>query len=200
MISVLEQKQNLRKIFKEKRSQLTTQEVLAKSAQVNQNFIDHLLDEIYAKNSDKIFSIYLSSYNEVATNVIADHFHQNKIKFSYPKIIQKDRHLDFIAAKKNQAFAPNIFFPKLQEPCAGKLVFPNYIIMPLLAFDLNLSRLGMGGGFFDRTIEFLKKQNSQIITIALAYDVQRADNMLPIDNSDQKLDFIVTETNIFSAS
>lgn len=200
MISVFEQKQNLRKIFKEKRSALSQQEIAEKSKQINQNFITNLLGKIYPKDSQKIFSLYSSSYGEVSTNLIAQHFQQNQIKFSYPKIVQKNHHLDFVLAKQNQALEPNIFFPKILEPQNGVKVLPNLVILPLLAFDANLSRLGMGGGFFDRTIEFLKKQNSEIITIALAYDFQRLEETLPIENTDQKLDFIATETKIFSAS
>ncbi len=200
MISVFEQKQNLRKIFKEKRSTLSQQEIADKSKQVNQNFIDNLLEKIYPKNSQKIFSLYFSSYGEVSTDLIAQHFYQNQIRFSYPKIVQKNHHLDFVLAKHNQGLEPNIFFPKILEPQNGVKVLPNLVILPLLAFDANLSRLGMGGGFFDRTIEFLKKQNSEIITIALAYDFQRLETLLPIDNTDQKLDFIATKTKIFSAS
>ena len=69
--------------------------------------------------------------------------------------------------------------------------------MPLLAFDSKLSRLGMGGGFFDRTIEFLK-QEKPIITIGLAYDFQDFRGNLPVEESDQKVDFIVTQTRIIS--
>ena len=94
----------------------------------------------------------------------------------------------------------NVFFPKILEPLSGNKVVPNIIIMPLLAFDPYLSRLGMGGGFFDRTIEFLKKENSQIIAIALAYDFQRHEGMLEAENTDQRLDFVVTEKMIYSAS
>ncbi len=200
MISVFEQKNNLRKIFKEKRAKLSQQEITEKSKQINQNFIGNLLEKIYPQNSQKIFSLYFSSYGEVSTNLIAEHFYQNQIKFSYPKIVQKNHHLDFISAQQNQALEPNIFFPKILEPQNGAKVLPDLVILPLLAFDPNLSRLGMGGGFFDRTIEYLKKQNSKIITIALAYDFQRLDELLPIDNTDQKLDFVATETKIFSAS
>lgn len=200
MNNLRQQKEELRKFFKSKRTALSPQEISERSHQINQNFIDNLLDKIYTKNSKKIFSLYFSSYHEVTTDLIAQHFYQNNICFSYPKITQEDHHLDFIVATKNQELKPNILFPKILEPQGKINVFPDVLILPLLAFDSNLSRLGMGGGFFDRTIEFLKKQNSEIITIALAYDFQRAETILPIENTDQKLDFIVTEKNIFPAS
>ncbi len=198
-MSIETEKSKLREIFKQKRSSLSREEVVKKSQQINQNFIENLLPKIYQKNSDKIFSLYLSSGNEVTTNLIAEHFKKNKIKFSYPKISKKNHPLEFILADKNQQFAPNNFFSIL-EPISGEKILPDFLILPLLAFDADLSRLGMGGGFFDRTIQNLKTHKSKIITIAVAYDVQRLYENLPIEETDQRLDFIVTEKNIFSAS
>jgi 5-formyltetrahydrofolate cyclo-ligase len=131
---------------------------------------------------------------------ISEHFTKHHIKFSYPKIVAKNQELEFILSEKNQEFAPSKFFPKIIEPSFGEKVLPDFIILPLLAFDAELSRLGMGGGFFDRTIESLKKQKPEIITIGLGYDFQRARKILPVENTDQRLDFIVTEKTIFSAS
>lgn len=199
-MSAIQEKQNLRSIFKAKRNALTQDEIETKSREINQNFISNLLPKICKKKQNHIFSIYHSSYNEVATVLIEEHFIKNNIKFSYPIITKKDHHLDFIAHQQNQAFTTNAFFPKVLEPLSGNKVVPNIIIMPLLAFDPYLSRLGMGGGFFDRTIEFLKTENFQIITIALAYEFQRHEGMLEIENTDQRLDFVVTEKMIYSAS
>jgi 5-formyltetrahydrofolate cyclo-ligase len=200
MNSASEEKKYLRKIFKDKRAALTKNDVAKSSELIFQNFITNLLPKIYDKNSKKKFSLYLSSQNEVSTSDFAKYFYDHHIHFCYPKIIALNHHLDFISSYENQNFEANKFFPKILEPKEGQKVLPNFIILPLLAFDSELSRLGMGGGFFDRTIEYLKTQKLEIITIGLAYDFQRADSILPIENSDQRLDFIVTETNIFSAS
>jgi 5-formyltetrahydrofolate cyclo-ligase len=194
------EKSKLRKIFKERRSTISQTEILKKSQQINQNFISNLLPKIYHDHSEKTFSIYLSCDSEVSTTLISEHFKKNQIKFSYPKIIKKNQPLEFILADKNQRFAPNNFFAKIIEPLSGKKIFPDFIILPLLAFDRDLSRLGMGGGFFDRTIEHLKKQKSEIIVIGLAFDFQRSHDIIPITKTDQKLDFVVTEKTIFSAS
>jgi 5-formyltetrahydrofolate cyclo-ligase len=193
-------KTELRHFFKARRASLNIDEVSQRSRQINQNFIDNLLPKIYQKNSAKIFSLYLSSYNEVSTEVIAQHFSKNGIRFSYPKIVQKNHPLDFILADKLQTLKPNQFFQKIFEPVDGKKVHPDFIILPLLAFDPDLSRLGMGGGFFDRTIECLKRQNSAIITIGLGYQFQRTGEIMYTENTDQRLDFVVTEKIIFSPS
>ncbi len=193
-------KSKLREDFKKKRAALTPEEVVKKSAEICQNFITNLLPKIYQKNSVKIFSLYLTSSNEASTAKIEKFFTENKIPFSYPKIIQKNQPLEFILVEKNLRFAANQFYPKILEPINGKKILPDFLILPLLAFDDDLSRLGMGGGFFDRTIEKLKIQKPNLIIIGLAYDFQRAGATLPIENTDQKLDFVVTEKNIFARS
>jgi 5-formyltetrahydrofolate cyclo-ligase len=194
------QKAELRTIFSKKRSALNSSEINKLSLQINQNFITHLLPKIYNRNSDKIFALYLPSAKEVNTQLIAKYFQENQVVFCYPKITKKDSHLDFILAEESQILVPNQFYPKILEPVAGKKIFPDYLILPLLAFDDKMSRLGRGGGFFDRTISFLKKQKPQIITIGLAYDFQRSNKIVTDKTTDQKLDFIVTEHMIFSAN
>ena len=81
------------------------------------------------------------------------------------------------------------------EPIDSKKIYiPDIMLIPLVAFDKNLNRLGYGGGYYDRIIEFLKKKK-KIITIGLAFDFQKF-NSLPISKFDQKLDYIVTNKNI----
>ena len=192
------EKSKLRQIFKQKRLALTPEEVAEKSQEICQNFISNLLPKIYQKNLT--FSLYLASSNEASSAALAKFFQENQIDFSYPKILQKNQPLEFILATKGSRFAANKFYPQLLEPIDGEKVLPDFLILPLLAFDADLSRLGMGGGFFDRSIAQLKIAKLQIITIGLAYEFQRARETLPTENTDQKLDFIVTEKNIFARS
>ena len=68
------------------------------------------------------------------------------------------------------------------------------MLIPLVAFDKKLNRLGYGAGFYDRIIKSLKK-NKKLITIGLAFDFQKV-YFIPISKYDQKLDFIVTNKKI----
>ena len=199
-MSLKPDKSSIRSDFRKKRSLLSKAEVENESRAINQNFITNLLPQIYKQNLDKIFSIYLSSGKEVNTEGIIEHFKKNHIAFSYPKIIAKDQPLKFILDEENQDFVACNIYSTIFEPNCGKEVIPDILILPLIAFDHDLNRLGAGGGFFDRTISSLKKHHKKIITIALAYDFQRLGEALPIENTDQKLDFIVTKNKIFSAS
>ncbi len=193
-------KADLRKIFKAKMAELSSDEIKKRSQQINQNFLQNLLPRIYQKDCGKIFSLYFSMSDEVSTNLIAKDFIKNKISFSYPKILAENQPLEFILFTQETSFSANKSFRKINEPTKGEEIFPNFLILPLLAFDLGLSRLGRGGGFFDRTIESLKNKESKITTIGLAFDFQLSQDLLPTEETDQNLDFIVTEKNLFLSS
>lgn len=201
MINIKLSKADLRKIFKAKRLSLTTEEIAEKSRLINENFIKNLLPQLLQKTNkeqEALFSIYLPSSNEVSTKLISDFFIKNNISFSYPKIVKEEHPLDFILSEKDQKFSNNNLYKKVLEPTHGKKILPNFLIIPLIAFDSNLDRLGMGGGFFDRTIKYLKNQDIKITIIALTYDFQRSQELLPTEKTDQKLDFIVTEREILT--
>ena len=82
----------------------------------------------------------------------------------------------------------------IPEPEIKNIVYPNILLIPLVAFDKNLNRLGYGGGYYDRLIEKLSKKK-KIIKIGLAFSFQRIDKV-PISAYDQKLDYIVTNKYI----
>ena len=46
----------------------------------------------------------------------------------------------------------------IPEPSSNKSRYPDIILVPLLAFDKNLNRVGYGGGFYDRYIQKIKKK------------------------------------------
>ena len=79
----------------------------------------------------------------------------------------------------------------IPEPISNKVKYPDILLVPLVAYDKNLNRIGYGGGFYDRYIKKIKK-NKKIITIGLAYSFQKV-KKIPVNKYDIKLDFIVTE-------
>jgi len=74
-------------------------------------------------------------------------------------------------------------------------VKPCYVLVPMLAFNKRGFRLGYGGGYYDRTIAQLRKKNA-ITVIGVAYQCQECDN-LPIEAHDERVDWILTEENIY---
>lgn len=70
------------------------------------------------------------------------------------------------------------------------------VITPLVGFDPAGNRLGMGGGFYDRSFAFLRHRRwRRPRLIGLAFDVQQVD-ALNVAEWDVPLDAIVTESGV----
>lgn len=74
------------------------------------------------------------------------------------------------------------------------------ILLPLVGFDAHGHRLGMGGGFYDRTLAFrsLRNQARRPHLIGLAYELQKVP-ALPVSTHDVRLDAVVTERALHRA-
>lgn len=72
------------------------------------------------------------------------------------------------------------------------------ILVPLVAFDADGNRLGMGGGFYDQTLAYQHARAcwTKPRLLGIAYDFQRVDR-LPTDPWDIPLDGIATESHLF---
>ena len=79
----------------------------------------------------------------------------------------------------------------IPEPSSFFLKTPDILLVPLVAFDEYLNRIGYGGGYYDRYINKVKK-HKKIITIGLAYSFQKV-KKISTNKHDMKLDHIVTE-------
>ena len=79
----------------------------------------------------------------------------------------------------------------IPEPISNKVKYPDILLVPLIAYDKNLNRIGYGGGFYDRYLKKIKKIK-KITTIGLAYTFQKV-RKIPTNKYDIKLDFIITE-------
>ncbi|KQX40469.1 hypothetical protein ASD04_07570 [Devosia sp. Root436] len=69
---------------------------------------------------------------------------------------------------------------------------PDIVIMPLLAFDGRGTRLGYGGGYYDRTLAAMTKKPK---LIGLAFAAQELDR-IPREPHDVPLDAVVTEAGV----
>ena len=82
-----------------------------------------------------------------------------------------------------------------EPPETAKIVRPDILIIPLLAFDLRGYRIGYGGGYYDSTIMHLR-ENGDVLCVSLAYNEQKFDE-IPIEEHDQRLDIVVTPERIY---
>lgn len=73
----------------------------------------------------------------------------------------------------------------------SEALIPNFLLVPLLAFDDAGNRLGYGGGYYDRTLATLP----HAFRLGCAYEVQLVDDV-PCELTDLPLDAIATETGV----
>jgi len=118
-------------------------------------------------------------------------FEKNKFNISLP-VIKKNFQIDFYKWSFFDLLKINKY--GIPEPETKDIVYPDVILVPLVAFDKNLNRLGYGGGYYDRLIKKLSNKK-KIIKIGLAFSFQKIDKV-PISRHDQKLDYIVTNKYI----
>ena len=74
-------------------------------------------------------------------------------------------------------------------------VDPDILLVPMLAFDEKGWRLGYGGGYYDRTIQALRKRKS-VVVVGFAYDEQKVDAVPHLDY-DERLDWVLTPSGAF---
>jgi 5-formyltetrahydrofolate cyclo-ligase len=69
------------------------------------------------------------------------------------------------------------------------------ILAPLVAFDATGNRLGMGGGFYDRTLAFLDQRQylRKPRLFGVAFDFQRSDDALPSESWDVPMEGVITD-------
>lgn len=79
-------------------------------------------------------------------------------------------------------------------PAEGVWIDPEVVIVPMVAFDARGYRLGYGGGFYDRTLQGLRDRRPTL-AVGFAFAAQEMDEV-PIDQFDQRLDAVVTETGV----
>ena len=116
-------------------------------------------------------------------------------KFCYFPVLNQNSTLSFLPATPKTPFKNNRY--GIPEPDVSRdLAIPieelDLIIMPLVAFDTRCTRLGMGSGYYDRTL--VNKKNCMFLGVA--YQFQKVDFLIP-EPWDVPLDAVVTQKAIY---
>ncbi|MDA7742278.1 5-formyltetrahydrofolate cyclo-ligase [Francisellaceae bacterium] len=145
-------------------------------------------------NTSQNIGIYLSTEDELSTAPLIEELLSKNIKLYVPVLhpILK-RTLWFQEYTSTTETCLNKF--QIKEPVfdSRKIIAPwelDIVIMPLMAFDHQGNRLGMGGGFYDTSFRFNSAHKISRF-IGLAYDFQRIENC-PTEPWDIKLNGVLT--------
>ena len=161
--------------------------------EVDQKFFLPLIEIIksnFKKNDLKLALYYPSNFELNVLKFLENEYMKNK-SVLLPVIEGKNK-MNFYSWKKNEVLFINKF--GMLEPGKKKSAkIPNFLLVPVLAFDKQNYRLGYGKGFYDR---YLNKFNN-ILTVGIAFSFQKY-HKLPRDKKDVKLNYILTEKGIYS--
>ena len=172
-------KASLRKKYRELRRGIMP------STEFGKKLLSHCTKALLLKASDRVAG-YIPMDREIDVVPLMRYCLDNCCEVLVPVVVQGSRLLEF-----------HQWIPKgntLNEKSKDES-FPNVFLVPLVAFDKKLNRIGFGGGFYDYTIEFLRKKQ-ECKFVGVAYELQLCEN-IPVDAHDQKLDLIVTEQSVY---
>ena len=83
----------------------------------------------------------------------------------------------------------------LEPPESSENIIPDLLLVPLLAYDVSGNRIGYGGGFYDKTLQYLHSKNIDFISIGVAFKFQECD-YIPSEKHDIKLNAILNEDGL----
>ncbi|AVN58862.1 5-formyltetrahydrofolate cyclo-ligase [Mesoplasma florum] len=178
---------------------LKTRSFLSKSYKEEVNKIierkvNHYIDRY---NLEK-YAIYLSTENEPNTLNIIETSLKKGIEVYVPLIIE-DNKMEFkkitnLETDLEQNKVLNILQPKSTCSTLENGNYINTMFIPLVAFDKQLNRVGMGKGFYDRWLN----ENDYIgYKIGLSASTQLSNESIDADEFDVKLDNVITEKEIY---
>ncbi len=161
----------------------------------NESLFREFFQVIHFENIN-IVSSFISINTEISTTKLNNFILKKNKKLCLPTVLKKDDCLIFREFTNYQDMYEG--FMKIKEPkLTNEILVPEILFIPCLAFDDFGYRLGYGGGYYDRTLENLKKNNQKFLSIGYAFDGQKV-SQVPIDKFDIKLDYVITEKKIYS--
>jgi 5-formyltetrahydrofolate cyclo-ligase len=161
----------------------------------SQRVARHFLSSRFFFRSHSI-GCYLSSPDEVDTAMIIERAWRAKKRIFAP-VIDAERRMSFCRLRPDTTLIRNRF--GLWEPINEVTIdarLLDVVVTPLVAFDDNYNRIGMGGGYFDTAFAFLGRRRSWLHPklVGLAFDCQRLQKISP-NPWDIRLSCVLTETS-----
>lgn len=156
--------------------------------------------ELNTVRSAKTVALYLANDGELNPQLLIENC-WNWGKTVYLPVLHPfaSGHLAFFEYTESTPMLSNRYGipePKLDVRTITKVSDLDLVFTPLVAFDNHGHRLGMGGGFYDRTLASIGKSNKTQL-IGLAHDCQQAAT-LTSESWDIPLSTIITPTQLIN--
>ena len=162
----------------------------------NFNLIFKLIRKHFYKKKITIAGYYPSNY-EVNILSFLEKVSKKKFKIALP-VINSSGGMSF----KSWIFKEPLYVNKfgiLEPKSSKKKIIPDLIMVPLVAFDNRLNRIGYGKGYYDRSLKKISTIKKNAISLGIAYSFQKCQK-IPTNKHDFKLDYIFTEKGIINSN
>ncbi len=186
------QRDDIRLNIRKKRNELSLQALQTAAKLLLQNCIPSL------ENVSSVAG-YQSMQGEMNLDPVFEHCHQHNIMTLLP--IMRGQSLMFAPFTAASTFTVKQYGIKEPDTPQSEWLSPdqlNLVLVPLVAFDNTCNRIGMGGGFYDRSFEFRKNKKTPPTLIGVAHQLQQVEDVLP-QPWDVALDGIITDKKIITA-
>ena len=176
----------LRIKFIKKRKKLYSKKIL-----FSFNKIFFLIKKNFTQKKISVAGYYPSKFE---VNILDFLYQANKKNFKVGlPVIKKNYKMVFKYWLPNEPLYVNNY--GILEPKKQNITLkPDVILVPLVAFDRNLNRIGYGKGYYDRALQQLSAKK-KILTIGIAFSFQEC-SFIPKNRHDYNLDCILTNRNL----
>ena len=162
----------------------------------NYNLIFRLIRKHFYNKKITIGCYYPSNYE---VNILKFIEEASKIKFKITlPVIKSSNKMSY----KSWVFKEPLYvnqFGILEPKNSIKEIIPDLIMVPLVAFDNRLNRIGYGKGYYDRSLEKINKIKKNTVALGIAYSFQKC-RAIPVKKHDFELDYIFTEQGIINSN
>ena len=183
-------KNKIRKSLLEQ-GQLLSKEFIKESNIKIQNIAINEIDIESSKNT----LLYFPYKKEISVELIIKTLWKYDNNIYMPRIVSKNK-LKFNRLKKLEVLKKNKY--GIKEITSSDYLSPmsfNTMFIPFVGIDKNGYRLGYGGGYFDRALQNVKKDNNKILIIGLGYEYQVVKGSFG-EAHDIRYDAVITEKDI----
>lgn len=159
------------------------------------------LEQIPEFLTDSNIGGYWATAGELPLMALFDGIRQRDQLFHLP-VVGPMHSLQFVAWKVGDEVAPNRYgIPEPVHERSRRVAVDmiDVLLIPLLGFDRAGNRLGFGGGYYDRALEFLRdrEQAASTLLVGVGYSFQEVEH-IAAEPWDVKLDVIATERELIS--
>lgn len=184
---ISEQKRLLRSTLLARRRKLDQELAYAKSVQICRS-----IQKLQEFEAASIVYGYIPVRGEADVTLLLEECFKQGKRLALPRCLDSCGHMAFFEIRSFKDLIPGAFhIPEPREGLEPLEVTEGLMLVPGVGFDRTCSRLGYGGGYYDRYTGAVP----DVRYIAPAYALQIVD-LLPVEAHDARVDMIVTEERI----